>query len=453
MHLYQPSSGSKNGDGKLDAGGGAEVLDVETAVKGGVLGVGAVGTGGGGGIDDKLNLKVLIEELDSIDVPSVFICPISLEPMQEAVTLCTGQTYDRSNILKWFSLGHNTCPATMQELWDDSVTPNKTLNQLIYSWFSQKYLTMKKKFEDVQGRALELLETLKKVKGQARVQALKDLRQIVAAHASTRKTVAENGGLSLISSLLGPFTSHAVGCEAIGILANLDSSSELRANLMRPAKISLVVDIMNEGTVETKLNCAKLIGMLLMEGNDSVTEIFSSLSLLVGLLRLVRDKRHPTVVFTGLILLKTICSHESVRSSIIRIGAVPQLIELLPSLNNECLEIALYILEVLSTIPEGRLAMKECPNIIPNVVKLLMRVSESCTQFALTILWAIYKLAPEECASQAVEAGLAPKLLLVIQSGCNPVLKHMSAEFLKLCSLNYSTSILISKCMLTTTIQ
>ncbi|KAI4316598.1 hypothetical protein L6164_024564 [Bauhinia variegata] len=453
MPLYQPSNGRKNGGAKLDAGGGAEVLDLETAVKGGVLG-GGEAIIGGGCIADKLDLKVLIEELESIDVPSVFICPISLEPMQEAVTLCTGQTYDRSNILKWFSLGHNTCPTTMQELWDDSVTPNKTLNQLIYSWFYQKYLAMKKKFEDVQGRALELLDTLKKVKGQARVQALKDLRQVVSAHASTRKTVTENGGLSLISSLLGPFTSHAVGSEAIGILVNLDLSSELRANLINPAKISLTVDIMNEGTIQTKLNCAKLIGMLLMEGNDSETEIFSSLSLLVGLLRLVRDKRHPTaVVFAGLILLKTICSQESVRSSILRIRAVPQLIELLPCLNNECSEIVLYILEVLSTIPEGRLALKECPNSIPNVVKLLMRVSENSTQFALTILWAIYKLAPEECASQAVEAGLAPKLLLVIQSGCNPVLKQMSAELLKLCSVNYSTSILISKCMLTTTIQ
>ncbi|XP_028796739.1 U-box domain-containing protein 30-like [Neltuma alba] len=438
---------------RSSSGGGAEVLDLETAVKGGVLDGKAALPGGGCGDGDKIDLKVLIEELDSVDVPSVFICPISLEPMREPVTLCTGQTYDRSNILKWFALGHNTCPTTMQELWDDSVTLNRTLSQLIHSWFSQKYLSLKKQFQDVQGGALELLGTLKKVKGQARVHALRDLRQLVTAHASTRKRVVENGGLSLISSLLGPFTSHAVGSEAIGILVNLDLNSESKRNLMHPAKISLLVDVMNEGTIETKMNCAKLIEALLMEVNESETEILSSLSLLVGLLRLVRDKKHPTGVLTGLMLLKTICSHESVRSSMVSLGAVAQLIELLPSLSHECLEIALYILEVLSTLPEGRLALKECPNIIPNVVKLMMRVSESSTQFALSILWAIYKLAPEECASQAVEAGLAPKLLLVIQSGCNPVLKQMSTEFLKMCSLNYSTSLLISKCMLTRTIR
>jgi len=406
--------------------------------------------------DNVLDLKTLIEELESstIEVPSVFICPISLEPMQDPVTLCTGQTYDRSNILKWFSLGHNTCPTTMQELWDDSVTPNTTLYHFILSWFSQKYLVMKKKLEDVQGTALELLDTLKKkVKGQNRVRALKKLRQLVDSHVSTRKTVEENNGSSLISSLLGPFTSHAVGSEAIGILVNLELGSELKRNLMHPAKVSLLVDIMNEGTIQTKMNCAKLIQTLLVEGDPSETVVLSSLSLLVGVLRLVRDKKHPTSVVTGLILLKIVSSRESVRGSIISIGAVPQLIQLLPTLNNECLEIALHILEVLSTLPEGRMALKECPNIIPNVVKLLMRVSESCTQFALSILWAIYKLAPEECASKAVEAGLAAKLLLVIQSGCNPVLKQKSTEFLKMCSLDYSTSILISKCMLTATIQ
>lgn len=444
MPMYQPS--------KYDLGGGGQVLDLETAVKDGILGGGGGVVCAGGGVAEKLDLKKMIEELDSIDVPSVFICPISLEPMQDPVTLCTGQTYERSNILKWFSLGHLSCPTTMQELWDDSITPNKTLHHLIYSWFSQKYLVMKKRSEDVQGRALELLETLKKVKGQSRVEALKELRKVVTAHASAKKTLVDNGGVSLISSLLGPFTSHAVGSEAIGILVNLSLQSELKSNLMQPAKISLMVDMLNEGSIETKINCTRLIEML-MDGEDFGSENLPSLSLLVGLLRLVKNKKHPNGVLAGLGLLKAICLHEPVRNSVVSIGAVPQLVELLPNLSPECLELALYILEVLSTLPEGRLALKECSSTIPNLVKLLMRVSEICTQFALSILWAICKLAPDECASLAVEAGLAAKLLLVIQSGCNPVLKQRSAELLKLCSLNYTATLFISKCKLTRTIQ
>ncbi|CAI0464397.1 unnamed protein product [Linum tenue] len=442
----------------LDVGVGGQVLDLETAVKDGILGGGGgIGVGGGCGListaaAEKLDLKKMIEELEAVEVPSVFICPISLDPMRDPVTLCTGQTYERSNILKWFSMGHYTCPTTMQELWDDSVTPNATLQQLIHTWFATKYSAMKKRSQDVQGRAIEVLEILKKAKGQSRIEALKELRQLAAAHSTARKSLVDNGGVGSLSSLLGPFTTHAVGSEVIAILVSLDLDYSGKTNLTQPAKISLMVDMLNEGSIETRINCTRLIEML-MEGKDFVSENVSSLSLLVGLLKLVKNERHPNGVIAGLRLLKAICSHESLRASIVSIGAVSQLVELLPGFKADCIELALHILEVLSTVPEGRLALKECAKTIPNMVKLLMKVSESCTQLALAILWAVCKLAPEECGALAVEAGLAAKLLLVIQSCYNPVLKQRSAELLKLCSSNYTATNFISKCKLTTTIQ
>ncbi|OIV92838.1 hypothetical protein TanjilG_00972 [Lupinus angustifolius] len=450
MPMYQPCKRDTVVVG-YEGGGDGQILDLESAVKDGVLGGvdgGVVGTG----VCKKLDLSEMIEELDLSEVPTVFICPISLEPMQDPVTLCTGQTYERSNILKWFSLGHFTCPTTMQELWDDSITPNTTLYRLIYTWFSQKYLLMKKKSEDVQGRASELLETLKKVKGQARVQALKELHQVVSAHSTARKTVIDRGGVSIMSSLLGPFTSHAVGSEVIGILVSLTLDSESKKNLMQPAKISLMVDILNEGSIETKINCTRLMEYLI-DDKDFRSEIISSHSLLVGLMRFVKDKRRSNGICHGLSLLKTISLHQEVRNLLVSIGAVSQLVELLSGLEPDCLELALCVLDALASIPEGRVALKDCSNTIPIMVKLLMRISENCTQYALSILWSVCKLAPDECSSVAVDAGLAAKLLLVIQSGCNPVLKQQSAELLKLCSLNYSDTIFISKCKLTRTFQ
>ncbi|XP_050215037.1 U-box domain-containing protein 30-like [Mercurialis annua] len=440
---------------KLDVGSGGQVLDLDTAVKDGILGdnvsVGFIPKSD----SEKLDLKTMIKELEStIEVPSVFICPISLETMQDPVTLCTGQTYERFNIVKWLSLGHYTCPTTMQELWDDTLTPNNTLHHLIYSWFSQKYLGFKKRSEDVHGRVTEVLDSLKnkKIKGQVRVQSLKELRQLVSMHNTAKKAVLENGGVVFLINLLGPFTSHALGSEIIGILVNLDLESASVENLMQPSRVSLMVDMLNEGSIETKINCTKLIEIL-MKGNDFNSKNVSSLSLLVGLLRLVKDKRYPNGVSAGLGLLKSLCLHESIRSSVVSIGAVPQLVELLPSLNHERLELALYILDVLSTVTEGKLALKDCANTIPNVVRLLMKVSENCTQFGLSILWAVCEVAPEECGPLAVEAGLAAKLLLVIQSDCTPALKRRSSELLKLCSLNYTATIFISKCKLTRTIQ
>ncbi|KAM0045886.1 putative U box domain-containing protein [Helianthus debilis subsp. tardiflorus] len=51
----------------------------------------------------------------------------------------------------------------MQELWDDSVTPNKTMHQLIHSWFAKKYPQKKKKSQDVIGNASEALDIMKVV--------------------------------------------------------------------------------------------------------------------------------------------------------------------------------------------------------------------------------------------------------------------------------------------------
>ncbi|KAG0464377.1 hypothetical protein HPP92_020446 [Vanilla planifolia] len=334
--------------------------------------------------------------------------------------------------------------------------PNRTLHHLIHTWFTQRYLRMKKRSEDVGGLAAELLDSLRHVKGQARLNALKELGKLLSSNpCGAKKAVADagSGGIALLSSLLGPFTSHAVGSEVITILVNLPLDSDARTNLMQPAKISVVVDMLNEGIVDTKINCARLVE-LLMEEKNFRSEILSSLSLLVGLLRLVKDKRHPNGVATGLRLLKAICNHQhQVHGLVVRIGAVSQLLELLPHLGSECLETALEILDELSSLPEGGVALKDCPLTIPNMVKILMRVSEACTQYALSILSAVCKLAPDECASLAIEAGLAAKLLLVIQSGCSPTLKQRSAELLKLCSLNYTATLFISKCKLTRTIQ
>ncbi|KAL2521291.1 U-box domain-containing protein 26-like [Forsythia ovata] len=69
-------------------------------------------------------------------IPPLFICPISLDLLRDPVTLCTGQTYDRSSIEKWLAAGNLTCPVTMQKLHDPSIIPNHTLRHLIDQWLN-----------------------------------------------------------------------------------------------------------------------------------------------------------------------------------------------------------------------------------------------------------------------------------------------------------------------------
>lgn len=67
-------------------------------------------------------------------VPEEFRCPISLQLMSDPVIICSGQTYERVCIEKWFSEGNDTCPKTQQKLSYLFVTPNYCVKGLIGSW-------------------------------------------------------------------------------------------------------------------------------------------------------------------------------------------------------------------------------------------------------------------------------------------------------------------------------
>lgn len=73
----------------------------------------------------------------NVEVPEYFICPISLQIMQDPVTATSGITYDRHSIEQWLFTNRNTiCPVTKHPLHPDNsaVTPNHTLRRLIQAW-------------------------------------------------------------------------------------------------------------------------------------------------------------------------------------------------------------------------------------------------------------------------------------------------------------------------------
>jgi hypothetical protein len=99
------------------------------------------------------------DEID-IDVPSFFVCPISLEIMKDPVTVSTGITYDRESIEKWLiSKKNKTCPVTKQQLSDyTDLTP--TLRRLIQAWCT---LNASRAYAERLCRNGEFIESLTKV--------------------------------------------------------------------------------------------------------------------------------------------------------------------------------------------------------------------------------------------------------------------------------------------------
>ena len=58
-------------------------------------------------------------------------CPISMELMQHPVMAADGNTYDRSSIEDWFSLGKKTSPLTGAPLAHLGLTPNNLVRSMV----------------------------------------------------------------------------------------------------------------------------------------------------------------------------------------------------------------------------------------------------------------------------------------------------------------------------------
>ena len=60
-----------------------------------------------------------------------FQCPLTKEVMRDPVFTADGQTYVRTEIEKWFVLGHGTNPLTGEELTTTNLLHNITLPKAI----------------------------------------------------------------------------------------------------------------------------------------------------------------------------------------------------------------------------------------------------------------------------------------------------------------------------------
>ncbi|XP_051142134.1 U-box domain-containing protein 3 [Andrographis paniculata] len=69
-----------------------------------------------------------------IEIPSYFLCPLSLELMSDPVIVSSGQTYERAAIEKWLDSGLERCPQTGNKLSHKNLICNFTVKALIANW-------------------------------------------------------------------------------------------------------------------------------------------------------------------------------------------------------------------------------------------------------------------------------------------------------------------------------
>ncbi|CAI9787067.1 unnamed protein product [Fraxinus pennsylvanica] len=371
-----------------------------------------------------------------VTVPTLFRCPISMDVMKSPVSLCTGVTYDRSSIEKWLSLGHNTCPATMQTLLSAHTTPNLNLRRLIHLWLSHPDSspappsTSKRQIREV-------------VKGAVNCDSLSKIVDFMKASEENLKFIAfSDDAVSKYVEFFGNCKEIEV-CELIVelldmILSENGAKERLNSLILKSGKdcLSSFLSVLREGSVKSKIKSARILESIAVD-SESQRKIAEKEGILYGLYSLIAMEKDRLAIQAGLTALLAISTSRPVRKELILFGIVKTVGEILSSFDfsitvRAVIEKALGILETVATCTEGREAISEDEKCVVEIVKRLMKCSNVATEHGITVIWSVCCLSRDPTAQEKVTKvnGLT-KVLLVMQSDCSAGTRQMCRELVK----------------------
>ncbi|CAB9511221.1 Putative E3 ubiquitin-protein ligase LIN [Seminavis robusta] len=72
--------------------------------------------------------------MNEADIPGDYICPLTLELMEDPLVSRYGHSFEREAILEWLNLGNTECPLTKKPLTASGLIPNERLRARIVGW-------------------------------------------------------------------------------------------------------------------------------------------------------------------------------------------------------------------------------------------------------------------------------------------------------------------------------
>ncbi|XP_027348628.1 E3 ubiquitin-protein ligase PUB23-like [Abrus precatorius] len=395
--------------------------------------------------------------MDEMDVPSLFLCPISLELMRDPVTVCTGITYDRENIERWlFLCNNNTCPVTKQSLIHTDLTPNHTLQRLIQAWCTHNAFfeietissTSNPTFDKSQ--VVKLLLEAKKFP-EKQLMCLRML-QSLAFESESNKTCLESVGVidflastMMMSNSQDGSNSTVMSSEAaIDVLFHLKPCEDQLKNLMDNKGIQFIeslFQVLKFGNYQSRAYATTLLKSAFeVAGPTQLNSV--RIELFVEILRVLTDQVSDQASKVALKLLVELCSLGRNRIKAVEGGAVLVLIELLLDVSErrEC-ELMLLALDRLCGCAEGRAELLNHGAGLAIVSKKILRVSHVASDRGVKILTSICRYsATPRVLHEMLLFGAVSKLCLVLQVEGSFKAKERAKETLKLHSMVWRNS-------------
>ncbi|KAG8364253.1 hypothetical protein BUALT_Bualt19G0108900 [Buddleja alternifolia] len=389
-----------------------------------------------------------LEPLDvAVQIPYYFRCPISLELMNDPVTVCTGQTYDRSSIESWIATGNTTCPVTRAPLTDFTLIPNHTLRRLIQEWCVanrsfgvERIPTPKQPADPVLVRSL--LNQASSVSGSysMRASALRRLRGLARDSDKNRSVIAASNAREVL--LLIAFA--GVGSDSASFELNLESISILSMFTLSEAECMYVasdfervvwlVNLLFHSSIDVRVSSAAMIesvvaGIRSPELRSKISGCDGVFEGVIGILNY--PLAYPRALKIGIKSLFALCLIKQHRYKAVAAGAVEALIDKLAEFERCDSERALATVELLCRIPSCCAAFESHALTVPLLVKVILKISGRATEYAAGALLSLCS-ASERAQRDAVAAGMLTQLLLVVQSDCTERAKRKAQMLLKL---------------------
>ncbi|KAJ4967550.1 hypothetical protein NE237_019399 [Protea cynaroides] len=384
-----------------------------------------------------------LEPLDvPVQIPYHFRCPISLELMRDPVTVCTGQTYDRSSIESWVATGNTTCPVTRAPLSDFTVIPNHTLRRLIQDWCVanrsfgvERIPTPKQPANPALVRNLLTQASSDSVPLHSRRSALRRLRGFARDSDKNRSIIAAHNARNLLLSLVFSNESDDLTHESLALLVMFPlDESECESVASQPDRIVFLGSLLSHSSIEVRVNAAALIEMV-VTGTQSIENrimIGNVEGVLEGITAILKHPlAYPRALKVGIKALFTLCLVKQNRTKAVLAGSVEALIERLADFEKCDAERALATVELLCRVPAGCAAFASHRLTVPILVKIILKISDRATEYAAGALLSLCS-ACEQLQRDAVAAGVVTQLLLLLQSDCTERAKRKAQMLLKL---------------------
>lgn len=387
-----------------------------------------------------------LDPLDiNIQIPYHYRCPISLELMRDPVTVCTGQTYDRSSIESWVATGNTTCPVTRAPLTDFSLIPNHTLRRLIQEWCVanrsfgvERIPTPKQPADPVMVRNLLTQSSSGSAPYSLRVAALRRLRGLARDSDKNRSVIAANNAREILLAIAFHDVSsepNELNHESIAILSMFVlSESECMFVASDSNRVRYLVNLLFHSSIDVRINSAAIIESVVAGTRSS--ELRSQISSCDGVFEgiigiLTYPMAYPRALKIGIKALFALCLVKQHRSKAVAAGAVDALIDRLAEFEKCDSERALATVELLCRIPAGCAAFESHALTVVLLVKIILKVSDRATEYAAGALLSLCS-ASERAKRDAVVAGVLTQLLLLVQSDCTERAKRKAQMLLKL---------------------